>query len=226
MFGNIMDAVKSNLITGGAYQLIAKAIFITLIITVLAWVIAAAGGAIFSYFMCYRQKVITVVSESLAFVFRATPVLLMLLSMYYGIFRSMHLPAVLISALAIGVYGAGHVSEILMKAVKEAAEWEDREVRRRLQKAFFTVALPQASESSLFQLKRLSIQLLQWSTVVGYIGVNDLTEVMQQIGQRSMYPFFSITFSIILYLIATLLIEAVFTLIEKKLKKREEVEED
>ena len=215
MIGNIMGAIKDNLIAGGAYSLIIKAVIVTFVITVIAWLVAATVGAVCGYFMCYRQRVVTMLAEGFSFLFRATPVLLLLLFFYYGVFGSVNMNGILLSGLAIGLYGGGHFGEILMKTIRESEDWKNREMRRRLKSAFFTAALPHATGVSLFQVKRLSIQLLQWSTVVGYIGVNDLTEVMLTIGQRNMAPFFGIAFSILLYLIATLLIELAFAWIGK-----------
>lgn len=215
MIGNIMNAIKDNLIAGGAYQLIIKAVIVTFVITVIAWLVAAVVGAVCGYFMCYRERVITMLAEAVCFLFRSAPVLLLLLFFYYGVFGSVNINGVLLSGTAIGLYGGGHFAEILMKTIRESEDWKNRELRRRLKRAFFTAALPHASCVSLFQVKRLCIQLLQWSTVVGYIGVNDLTEVMLTIGQRNMAPFFGIAFSILLYLTATLLIEAVFAWIAK-----------
>lgn len=221
-----MSAIKDNLIAGGAYSLIIKAIIVTFLITVIAWLVAAAVGAVCGYFMCYRQRAVTMLVEAFSFLFRATPVLLLLLFFYYGVFSAVNLNGILLSGLAIGLYGGGHFAEILMKAIRESEDWKSREMRRRLKAAFFTAALPHATGVSLFQVKRLCIQLLQWGTVVGYIGVNDLTEVMLTIGQRNMAPFFGIAFSILLYLVATLLIEAVFAWIGKRFFGEEELTEE
>lgn len=221
-----MSAIKDNLIAGGAYSLIIKAIIVTFVITVIAWLVAAAVGAVCGYFMCYRQRAVTMLVEAFSFMFRATPVLLLLLFFYYGVFGAVNLNGILLSGLAIGLYGGGHFAEILMKAIRESEDWKSREMRRRLKAAFFTAALPHATGVSLFQVKRLCIQLLQWGTVVGYIGVNDLTEVMLTIGQRNMAPVFGITFSILLYLVATLLIEAVFAWIGKRFFGEEELTEE
>ncbi len=211
-----MSAIKDNLIAGGAYSLIMKAVIVTFVITVIAWLVATAVGAVCGYFMCYRQRAVTMLAEGFCFLFRATPVLLMLLFLYYGVFGSVNVNGMLLAGLAIGLYGGGHFAEILMKTIRESEDWKSREMRRRLRAAFFTAALPHATGVSLFQMKRLCIQLLQWSTVVGYIGVNDLTEVMLTIGQRNMAPFFGIAFSILLYLVATVLIEVVFAWIGKR----------
>ena len=49
-----------------------------------------------------------------------------------------------------------------------------------------------------------------------YIGANDLTEVMQGIGNRTLFPVFSIAFSIVLYLVAVLIVEWAFSVFERK----------
>ncbi len=215
---NLFNAIKSNHIAGGAYSLIIKAIISTLVLTVLALIIAAAVGAVLSYFMCYEVKYVSAVAVSLSFLFRSTPVLLLMLFLNFGPFGSTHMPALLTAAFAIGLYGGGHISEVVMKAVREHEDFADKEIRRRLRKAFFTAAFPEGCIRSKFQLKRLVIQLFQWTTVAGYIGVNELTQVMQDIGNRTMYPFFSIGFSILVYLCMTVVLEIVYNLVEKKIK--------
>lgn len=216
---NLVNAIKSNLISGGAYSLIIKALIVTVLITVAAWLIAAAAGAVFSYFMCYEISAVSALAKAFSFLFRSTPVLLLMLFLDYGIFGASNISAKIFAALAIGLYGAGHFSEILTKAISEHEDFQNREIRKRLRTAFFNAALPEGTKRSIFQVKRLVIQLMQWTTIAGYIGVNELTNVMQQIGNRTMYPLFSIAFSIIIYLAATIIIELIFSAIEKKLNK-------
>ena len=55
--------------------------------------------------------------------------------------------------------------------------------------------------------------------MVGYISVNDLTEVMLQIGQRTMYPFFAISVCILFHILLVILIEALYGYLTKKSKK-------
>ena len=147
-----MSAIKDNLIAGGAYTLIIKAIIVTFVITVIAWLIAVAVGAVCGYFMCYRQRMVTMLAEGFSFLVRATPVLLLILFFYYGVFGSINLNGVLLCGLAIGLYGGGHFAEILMKTIRESEDWTNREMRRRLKRAFFSAALPHATGVSLFHV--------------------------------------------------------------------------
>ena len=53
---NIFNAISDNLISGGAYYLIAKAAVVTAAIAVLAWIIAGIFGIGISYLMSYEKK--------------------------------------------------------------------------------------------------------------------------------------------------------------------------
>lgn len=216
---NIFNAVSENLISGGAYYLIAKAVAVTAVVTVAAWIVAALIGAALSYLMCYEKKVVSTIGRALCFVFRSVPVILTLWLFYFCIFGGGGLGAMIVAGLAIGFWGGGHLSEILARAVKKEQERLSPSLCGKLEGVYFTTVVVQAAEDSLFDIKRLAVHILQWSAVTGYIGVNDLTEVMYGIGHRTMYPFFSIFFAAILYILATLIIEWAFSFIGKKVGK-------
>ncbi len=221
-FSGIFDAINDNLLSGGAYTLIIKGILVTFAIVFIAWVLTVLFGGLVSYLMCYDKKLVSRFAEAICFIFRSTPVLLILLLLYYSIFRSVHLNSVIIAGIAVGIYGAGHFAELIARTVRNERKKMVDSADKRLEKSFYTIMLPQALEENIFHLKRLTIHLLQWTTVVGYISINDLTEVMYQIGQRNMYPFFSIFFTIICYIIATIIIELIFKLIQRKISLTEE----
>lgn len=221
MINNLFNAIKLNLISGGAYYLIAKAAVVTVSIAVIAWITTFILGSLCSYFMCYKKKVVSTVVSAICFIFRSIPVLLSLLLFYYVFFITLHISSVILAGIAIGMYGAGHFAEIISKSVKETQVWSDKDVMKRLKASYFSVAFLQAAEDSMYPIKRLMVQLLQWTTVVGYISVNDLTEVMMQIGQRNMYPFFAISFCTLFYIVIVILIEWLFHVICRNIKRKE-----
>ncbi|MCR5685389.1 MAG: ABC transporter permease subunit [Lachnospiraceae bacterium] len=219
---NIFNAVSDNLISGGAYYLIAKAILVTLFMTVTAWLVAVSLGVLVSYLMCYEKKVVSGIGRGVCFVFRSVPAILTVWLFYYCLFGRMSLPGMITGGLAIGMWGAGHFAEVLARSVKKEQTRIGERISSKLERVYFTTVIPQALEDSLFDIKRLMVHMLQWTAVAGYIGVNDLTEVMRGIGHRTMYPFFSIFFAAILYMIATLVIEGIFKLIQKGLESGRE----
>ncbi len=216
---NLFDTITNNLIAGDAFYMIAKSIITTMIVTGIAWVIMFFFGTIVSYCMCYEKKIVSRLFEAICFIFRSTPALLMLLLFYYVICKQSRLDPAIIAGIALGFYGAGHLAEILAKYVRDAQRKQDASVNKRLQQVFYSVCIPQAMEDALFPIKRITIHILQWTTVVGYITVNDLTEVMNRIGQRTMYPFFSIFVCIIFYMVVTIIIEGIFRLFERRFEK-------
>lgn len=216
---NIFNTIYNNLISGGAYYLILKGVAVTFVMTVASWVIALILGVLISFLECYSKRVISGIGRALCFIFRSVPVLLVMWLFYYCIFGGSSADSMMIAALAIGLYGGGHVAEILSRAAaKEQAELSQG-IRNKLEKVYYVTVVPQALEDSIFELKRICVLTLQWSAVSGYIAANDLTKVMYGIGHRTMYPFFSIFFAAICYLIAVALIEGVFTLIDHKIHK-------
>ena len=219
VINNIFNAISDNLISGGAYYLIAKAAVVTAIIAVLAWIIAFVVGIGISRLMSYEKKLLSRLGRAICFIFRSVPVLLSVWLLHYCVFGSSTMSGIITAGLSIGLFGAGHLAELISESVKKTQERMKGSMKDKLEKVYFRIVVPQALEDSLFHEKRLAVNLLQWTTIAGYISVNDLTEVMYGIGHRTMYPFFSIAFAAILYMLATILVEWVFKFLEKKLKK-------
>ncbi len=165
--------------------------------------------------MCYRKRLLSGLTGGICFFLRSAPVPLLILFFYYVLWKKAHSGSVLIAGGALGCWGAGHFAEIISHSIRNAQRRQDEAVTARLGHLFYSIAFPQAIEESWFSIKRLTIHLLQWTVTAGYIGVNDLSNVMERIGQRTSYPFFSIFFSLLFYLFLTVLIEIVFRLLAK-----------
>ena len=215
---NILDAVSNNLISGDAYYIILKGIVVTIVITLIAWIVAGGLGILISYFMAYDKKIVSGIFRAISFLLRSTPVLLLLLLLKYVVLKQSHMNLMILAGIGIGLYGAGHLSEVITNKVNESKRTQDELVIKKLRHVYFTVTAPQMVEDTIYQWKRLFIQLFHWTTVVGYITVNDLTRVMIRIGQRTMYPFFSIAFCILFHLVTIAIIEMIFCWLEKKIK--------
>lgn len=192
----MMTMIKDNLIAGGAYSLILKAIAVTVAVFIGAVICAALFGMLLHAAGSSRNRVAAGFAGGVSFLFRSVPVLLLLLLLDFGIFGGAHRTGLLMAVLAIGLYGAGCLSDML-------AGTEE--------KSFEGIFLAHPKE-----WKRLVIQLLQWTTVAGYIGLNDITAVMRGIGNRTMYPAFSIVFTILFYLAMVVLTELVFCLLLRR----------
>ena len=214
---NIYEAVYNNLIAGGAYLSIIKGVITTMVLFFAALVIGFVLGSLLTFLQVQKNKVLNGIGTVCSFLFKGTPVYLALLLWYYCFLGEMHRGNLFIAILVFSVYVGGHMADILVRNVEKEARRQSAAVNERARKEFFQALLPFITEESLFELKRLAQMLLQWTTVVGVIRVNDLTEVMTGIGQRTLDPFFSIFCAIIVYLILQLLLESLFVWAKKKL---------
>jgi ABC-type amino acid transport system permease subunit len=214
---NIFDAFSKNLFSGNAYVQIGKACGATLAITLLVFAVAFVVGGGVSYLMCYEKKVVSGIANGVCFVLRSTPALIILYIFYYVFFMGTRGFSALIAGFAIGLYGAGHFAEIIARSVKIAQGRQTKSVTSKLKNHFYTICLPQAVEESWFPVKRLTIGLFQWTCVVGYIGVNDITHVFTGIGLSNMYPLFALFGCMVFYLAMTALLEWMFDILTKKL---------
>lgn len=222
MLRNIYDAVYHNLIGGGAYLRIIKGCIFTVLILVLALCVAALLAAGLSFLRTSGQKWLRGIGAAVAFLTKGTPIYLALLLWYYTFLGGMHRGGLLISVLVLGLYGGGHLTDILSRAIQKETGKRSAALNRRARREFFSALLPFVTEQSLFEIKRLVCTLLQMSSLAGLIGVNDLTQVLLDNGLRTQYPFFALFCAVIFYLVLQLLIEAVFSWAGKALTGEEE----
>jgi len=219
---NVYDAVYHNLISGGAYLRIIKGCIYTVLLFVLALCVSFVFAAVLSYLRTAQAKMLCAIGTGVTFLAKGTPVYLALLLWYYTFLGGMHRGGVVIAVLVLGIYGGGHMSDILSRAVKKETSSRSEAVNRRARREFFSALLPFVTEQSLFELKRLVCILLQMSSLVGVIGVNDLAEVLLQNGLQTRYPFFALSCAAIFYLVLQLLMEALFVWVGKALTGEEE----
>ncbi len=222
MIRNIYDAVYNNLIGGGAYLRIIKGCVFTLLVFVLALAVGAVVAAVLSFLRTSGYKWLRRLGTAVAFLTKGTPLYLALLLWYYTFLGGMHRGGLLIAVLVFGLYAGGHLSDILSRNIKREAEARSAAVNRRARREFFSALLPFVTEQSLFEIKRLVCILLQMSSLVGLIGVNDLAQVMLTNGLKTRYPFFALACAVMFYLLLQLLIEAVFSRLGRRLTGEEE----
>ncbi|MCH5272904.1 MAG: hypothetical protein J1E35_04460 [Lachnospiraceae bacterium] len=217
MIRNVYDAVYNNLIGGGAYIRIIKGCIFTLLVFMLALAVAALLAAGLSFLRTSQRGGLRMFGAGVTFLCKGTPIYLALLLWYYTFLGGMHRGGFIIAVLVLGIYGGGHLTDILARGIKKEAKIRTAAVNRRARREFFSALLPFITEQSLFEIKRLLCILLQMSSLIGLVGVNDLARVLLQNGLRTQYPFFALFCAVIFYLLLQLLLEAVFAWIGKAL---------
>ena len=206
-------------ITADTLKVIWSGLKVTLLIT-------AAGlllGTLLAALLCAasRSKIIVlrVAEKVFSVVVRGTPVLMLLLLLFYVVFARTGVPAIMVAIIGFGLNTAAHVSEI-MKSALMAVDTGQVKAARTLGfsawQAFWYVTFPQAVAFARPMYRNATINLLQWTSVVGYVTISDLTRVINQLGARSAKPFYSLFLGIVIYLFVGYMIHLIFRLTERK----------
>jgi len=203
LFKLISNSFYKNLIIGDAYLIVLKGLWITIIISVLGLLFGTILGGILCCFKMSKIKLLKIISQIIISVMRGSPVLLLLMILYYVVFADIRIDAVIIAVIAFALNSGAHIAEIMRSALI-AVDKKQLEAARMLgfsqTKAFCAITLPQAGKIAKPVYQSAIINLIQWTSVVGYVTITDLTRAVNNIGARTGDPFFALFFGVLIYL--------------------------
>lgn len=218
----IMNSIYQNLIAGGAWQTIVKGLMVTARISALGLLLGTVLGALFCTARISRYKIINVPVRGIISFMRGTPVLLLLMFIYFVVFNGIRVDAALIAVLSFGLNSGAHIAE-LMRAALGGVDKMQVEAARMLGAprplAFLYIALPQAVKIAKPVYQNAVISLIQWTSVVGYVAIADLTRVVNNMGSRSGDPFLALFVGMLLYLALSYAVNGIFTLTGRRAKR-------
>ncbi|MDL2205541.1 amino acid ABC transporter permease [Eubacteriales bacterium OttesenSCG-928-N13] len=220
-----MDFIYQNFMANGAWRAYANGLGVTLLITAAALFLGTALGAVLCAMARSRFAVLRGASRGYTLFVRGTPVLLLLMLFYYVILAPLKTSALVTAFIAFGLNCAAHIGEI-MRAGLAGVDIVEVEAARSLgftkTATFFLVQLPQAARIAKPVYQNAVVNLLQWTSVVGYVSIADLTRVVNNMGSRTGQPFVALATGIGLYLLLGVIIDGLFKLSNIYAKRREE----
>lgn len=155
-------------------------------------------------------------------VFRGTPMMVQLLITYYVIFAHSNISPLLVAVIAFGLNSGAYVSEAIRSGIT-AIDLGQFEAGRSLGLTYGQtiryVILPQAIKVSLPAIFNEFIALLKESSIVGYIGLMDLTKAGDILRSNTYEAFLPLIAVALLYLIIVIIMTALVSKLERKLKK-------
>lgn len=212
---SFINSINNSLIFNNGWLVILKGLGITLSITFFALLTGTIFGAILCFLQLSEIGVIRIIAKTVIAFLRGSPVLLLLMVFYYVVFANSRIDAVYVAVLAFSLNSGAHISEI-MRSAHSAADKKQLEAARMLGfskiKAFMAITLPQAGKIAKPVYQNATINLLQWTSVVGYVTITDLTRTVNNIGARTGDPFFALFFGMLIYLSISYLVNFLFTL--------------
>lgn len=197
-----VDAFHGNLIHEDRYLLILDGLKTTLVISVLSIVLGSLLGALVCFMRMSRVGALRLPARAYVSVLRGTPVLVVLMLVYYVVFASVNVSPTIVSVVAFGLNFAAYAAEIYRSGIEGIDRGQaEAAVSLGFTKAgaFRHVVLPQTVRRILPVYEGEVISLVKMTSVVGYIAVQDLTKASDLIRSRTFDAFFPLVLVAVLY---------------------------
>lgn len=201
-FSGIAESFEKTFIREQRWKLFVAGIGVTVLITVLSAVFGAALG--FGVYMIYRKenKIFNGFINVLMDILEKTPVVVILMILYYIIFGKSSLDGIWVSVIGFTLLFMDSVIGLIKMGVG-AVDKGQTEASLALgytdSRGFMRVILPQAAFHFMPGLRSELVSLIKGTAVVGYIAVQDLTKVGDVIRSRTYEAFFPLIASAVIY---------------------------
>ena len=220
----LSDKLYTILIKGNSWKTILGGLWVTVQISALALLLGTLLGALICLMRTRKNPVVRTIASVYIAILRGTPVLMLLLLLYYGVFARAGIAPVMVAVITFALNVSAHVAELLRSAL-EAADRGQAEAARTLGfsawDAFRLITLPQVLRIAKPVYQSTIVNLIQWTSVVGYVTITDLTRVINNIASRTMQPLLTIIIGMLIYLALSYIVFGIFALMDKiKARKR------
>jgi len=213
----VADSFYSNIILEKRYQLILDGLLATIVISIFSAILGTLLGGLICFMRMSRLKILSVTAGLYISLLRGTPVLVLLMIIYYIVFASIHINPIAVSIIAFGLNFGAYVSEMFRTSVQSIDKGQkEAGLAGGFTKAqtFIYIIAPQALRHLLPVYKGEFISLVKMTSIVGYIAVQDLTKASDIIRSRTFDAFFPLLMAAVIYLVITWLLTRALSYIE------------
>lgn len=222
-WAGVKESFEANLIKEGRWRLIVDGLRITALIAILATLVGTGLGALVCAMRMSHRTLLSMPARVFISVLRGTPVLVLLMLVFYVVFASVNIDPVLVAVIAFALNFAAYVSEIFRTGI-EGVDRGQGEAGLAMgfsrTQTFRFIVLPQTIRRILPVYKGEFISLVKMTSIVGYIAVQDLTKASDIIRSRTFDAFFPIVMVAILYFAISWLLGQALDALERQTDPR------
>lgn len=196
-----------------------KATGITLRLTAVSLLLATGLGLVVAFLKLSRHTVLNVAANAYIGVIRGTPLIVQIMFLYYGIIGLVVLSSFWAGALALAIHAGAYIAEIFRGAI-QSIDRGQMDAARSLGMthwlAMRRIILPQALKRALPPLGNQFIIGLKDSSLVAYVGVQELWGAALSAQAYNFRPFETYLVAGMYYLSLTV----IFTILVHRLEAR------
>lgn len=229
LLANIKEDLYLNFIKDDRYMWLVDGLKTTLLITVLAVVIGIIIGFVVAIIRSAHDKsgkfrILNLISRVYLTVIRGTPTMIQLLIMNFVIFGSVNMNKVIVGGLAFGINSGAYVAEIVRSGIMSIDQGQTeagRSLGLNFSQTMRLIVMPQAFKNVLPALVNEFIVLVKETSIVGYIGMMDLTKGAMLIQSRTYNPVWPLFSAAAIYLIIVMILTYGMNKLERRLRTSE-----
>lgn len=226
-WGSVKKAFVSTFIIENRWKLILQGLGTTIVISLFSVLLGTALGALLCA-MKRSRRMLSKFARGYIGIIQGTPVLVLLMILYFIVFTSRDVNAVPVAIIAFSLNLAAYVAEMLYSAIEAIDKGQVEAAKAsgfNAYQCYRYVVLPQAVRHMLPVYKGEVISLVKMTSVVGYITIKDLTRMSDLIRSRTYEPFFPLITTAIIYLLISVALIRIMSLAQRRVdppaRKRE-----
>ncbi|MBQ6341879.1 MAG: amino acid ABC transporter permease/ATP-binding protein [Anaerolineaceae bacterium] len=217
---NLKGSIHRNFITEDRYRIILSGLGVTLSLSLSAGVFGTILGAFICFLRMRKNPFIRAFAALYIRIFRALPVVVLLLVFYYIVFRNSGLSAFKICAITFSIEFSAYCAEIFRSGINTVPDGQYKAAAAlgfgKL-RSFLKVIWPQAMVHILPVYSGQFISTVKMTAVAGYISVVDLTKASDIILSRTYDAFFPLFFTAFVYFLICWLLVNILRFLEKRI---------
>lgn len=200
----------------------AEATLVTLRLTAVSLGLAVVIGLVIALFKLSRNRVLNLIANAYIGVIRGLPLIVQLMFLYFGIVQIVRLSSFWAGSLALAVHAGAYVAEIFRGSI-QSIDHGQTEAARSLgmsqAKTYRLIVLPQAFRRAIPPLGNQFIIGLKDSSLVAYLGVQELFGQALSAQAENFQPFETYLVAGMYYLVLVLIFSMLVNRLERGLSK-------
>ena len=213
----VSESFVNNIILEKRYMMILKGLSVTIIISILAALVGTIFGGLVCFMRMSKNNVMKLFASYFISLIRGTPVLVLLMIIYYVVFASVNINPMVVAIIAFGINFAAYVSEMFRTSIESIDSGQkEAGIATGFTKVqtFIHIIMPQAIQRVLPVYKGEFISLVKMTSIVGYIAVEDLTKASDIIRSRTFDAFFPLIMAAVIYILIAWLLTLMLDYVE------------
>lgn len=229
MWQELQSNFVLNFVEDNRYMYLLKGLGNTLQITLYAGIVGVILGFLVAMVRSTHDKtgkfkLLDPLCRVYLTVIRGTPAMIQLLIINFIVFGSMNVDGLIICTIAFGLNSGAYVAEIFRSGIMSVDQGQveaGRSLGLSYAKTMRLIIMPQAFKNVLPALANEFITLLKETSIIGTIGMMDLTRGASIIQSRTYQPFMPLIAAALIYLVMVMGLTKLVNRMERRLRSNE-----